>query len=56
MRGTKYYPTTTDRTLAPGNRGGLLIQVDKQGTIRYVRIGEGGYHETERLIQGLLAE
>lgn len=32
------------------------ILIDKQGVIRHVRIGEGGYQETERLIQSLLAE
>lgn len=33
-----------------------LYLIDKKGVIRSVRIGEGGYQETERLIQGLLAE
>jgi hypothetical protein len=32
---------------------GLL---DKQGRIRRMRVGEGDYDETERLIQKLLAE
>ncbi len=33
-----------------------MYLVDKQGVIRYVRIGEGGYGETERRIEQLLAE
>jgi len=33
-----------------------MYLIDKQGTIRYVSIGEGGYQETERLIQGISAE
>ena len=30
--------------------------IDKQGVIRYVRVGEGGYAESERMIQKLLGE
>lgn len=33
-----------------------LYLIDKRGHIRYVHIGEGGYDETERNIQLLLAE
>ena len=33
-----------------------MYLIDKQGVIRYVRIGEGGYAQTERVIQTLLAE
>jgi thiol-disulfide isomerase/thioredoxin len=33
-----------------------IYLVDKAGIIRYVRIGEGGYRETETQIQALLAE
>ncbi len=33
-----------------------MYLIDKQGVIRYVRIGEGGYAKTERVIQTLLAE
>lgn len=33
-----------------------MYLIDKQGVIRHVRIGEGGYQETERLIQSLLVE
>ncbi len=30
--------------------------IDKQGNIRYYKIGEGGYARTEAIIQALLAE
>lgn len=30
--------------------------IDKAGNIRYIHIGEGGYEETEQVIQALLAE
>ncbi|MGH7166300.1 MAG: hypothetical protein ACREIS_12340 [Nitrospiraceae bacterium] len=33
-----------------------MYVTDKQGVIRYVRVGEGGYRETELVIQTLLAE
>ena len=33
-----------------------MYLIDKQGVIRHIRIGEGGYPETEELIQSLLAE
>jgi thiol-disulfide isomerase/thioredoxin len=33
-----------------------LYLIDKQGHIRYVHIGEGGYQETEQNIQALLEE
>jgi thiol-disulfide isomerase/thioredoxin len=33
-----------------------LYLIDKVGQIRYLRIGEGGYEETERAIASLLAE
>ena len=33
-----------------------MYVIDKQGIIRYIKIGEGGYQETERRIQALLAE
>ncbi|MDH4361261.1 MAG: redoxin domain-containing protein [Nitrospirota bacterium] len=38
----KYWPT--------------LYLIDKRGFIQYTRIGEGGYEETEKTIQRLLAE
>ena len=33
-----------------------LYLIDKAGTIQYIKIGEGGYKNTERQIQKLLAE
>lgn len=33
-----------------------MYLIDKRGVIRHVRIGEGGYRETEQMIQSLLAE
>ena len=30
--------------------------IDKQGDIRHLKIGEGGYEKTEEIIQALLAE
>lgn len=33
-----------------------LYLIDKRGDIRYVHIGEGGYGQTEQVIQALLAE
>ncbi len=33
-----------------------LYVIDKQGTIQYMRIGEGAYEQTEETIQRLLAE
>ncbi len=33
-----------------------LYLIDKQGRIRYVHIGEGGYDETEQAIAALLEE
>lgn len=33
-----------------------MYLIDKRGVIRHVRIGEGGYQETEQLIQSLLME
>jgi len=33
-----------------------MYLIDKHGIIRYVRVGEGGYKETEQLILTLLAE
>lgn len=40
-----------------GNRAWPTVYlIDKQGTIRHVHIGEGGYPQTEQGIQSLLAE
>lgn len=46
--------TTWDRY---GNRyWPAFYLIDKQGIIRYTRFGEGGYAQTEKQIQALLAE
>lgn len=55
------FPVPIDNDFATWNRYGnrywpALYLIDKQGVIRYVRIGEGGYQDTERIIQRLLAE
>lgn len=55
------YPVVTDDNYAIWNRYGnhywpAMYLIDKRGIIRYVRVGEGGYADTERLIQTLLAE
>jgi len=39
---TRYWPT--------------MYLIDKQGQIRFMHIGEGGYQETEEVIQALLAQ
>ncbi len=55
------YPVAIDNDFINWNRFGnrywpAMYLIDKQGVIRYVRIGEGGYSQTERVIQTLLAE
>ena len=55
------FPVPIDNDFATWNRYGnrywpAMYLIDKQGVIRYVRIGEGGYQDTEQLIQALLAE
>ncbi len=40
--GQRYWPT--------------IYLIDKRGYLRYQRIGEGGYEDTEAAIQALLAE
>lgn len=55
------FPVPIDNDFSTWNRYGnrywpAMYLIDKQGVIRYVRIGEGRYQETERLIQSLLAE
>jgi thiol-disulfide isomerase/thioredoxin len=55
------FPIPIDNDFSTWNRYGnrywpAMYLIDKQGVIRHVRVGEGGYHETERLIQLLLAE
>ena len=56
-----HFPVAIDNDFSTWNRYGnrywpAMYLIDKQGVIRYVRIGEGGYQETDRLIQSLLAE
>lgn len=55
------YPVPIDNDFTIWNRYGnrywpAMYVIDKRGVIRAIRIGEGGYTETERLIQQLLAE
>ncbi|MBM4133609.1 MAG: redoxin domain-containing protein [Nitrospira sp.] len=55
------YPVPIDNDFATWNRYGnrywpAMYLIDKRGIIRTVRIGEGGYAETERWIKSLLAE
>ncbi len=55
------YAVTIDNDFAAWNRFGnrywpAMYVIDKHGVIRAVRIGEGGYQETERLIRTLLME
>ena len=55
------FPVPIDNDFSTWNRYGnrywpAMYLIDKQGVIRHVRIGEGGYQETEQLIQALLVE
>ncbi|MEW6542233.1 MAG: redoxin domain-containing protein [Nitrospirota bacterium] len=55
------YPVPIDNDFATWNRYGnrywpAMYLIDKQGIVRTVRIGEGGYEETEGWIRKLLAE
>ncbi len=55
------YAVPIDNEFSTWNRYGnrywpAMYLIDKKGVIRSVRIGEGGYQETEQLIQSLLAE
>jgi len=55
------YPVVTDNDYQTWNAYKVeawptTFLVDKQGRIRWMRVGEGKYDETERLIQKLLAE
>ncbi len=55
------YPVAIDNRFATWKRYGnrywpTMYLIDRKGQIRYVRIGEGGYEETERKLQELLAE
>jgi thiol-disulfide isomerase/thioredoxin len=55
------YPIAIDNDFLIWNRFSnrywpAIYLVDKQGVIRYTRFGEGGYLQTEQVIQALLAE
>ena len=55
------YPIAIDNDFATWKRYGnrywpAMYVIDKRGVVRYLRIGEGGYAETERQIQALLEE
>lgn len=55
------FPVPIDNDFSTWSRYGnrywpAMYLIDKQGVIRHVRIGEGGYQDTERLIQALLDE
>jgi thiol-disulfide isomerase/thioredoxin len=55
------YPVAIDNDFTTWNRYGnrywpTLYLIDRRGAIRHVRIGEGGYAETEAKLRELLAE
>jgi len=55
------FPVPIDNDFSTWNRYGnrywpAMYLIDKRGIIRYVRIGEGGYQETESLLRNLLDE
>lgn len=55
------YTVVLDNDFAIWNRYGnrywpAIYLIDKQGIIRYIRAGEGGYTTTEAMIESLLAE
>jgi thiol-disulfide isomerase/thioredoxin len=55
------YPVAVDNGFATWKRYGnqawpALYLIDKRGRVRFVHVGEGRYEETERAIEGLLAE
>ena len=55
------YPIAIDNDFATWNRYAnrywpAMYLIDKRGVVRYRRIGEGGYEQTERQIQDLLKE
>jgi thiol-disulfide isomerase/thioredoxin len=56
-----HYPVVTDNDYQTWNAYKVeawptVFLLDKQGRIRWMRVGEGDYDEAERLIQKLLAE
>jgi hypothetical protein len=55
------YPVVQDNDAAIWTRWGVrawptLVLVDRRGVVRFRRIGEGAYAETEAMIRRLLAE
>jgi thiol-disulfide isomerase/thioredoxin len=55
------YPVAIDNDYSNWNRYAnrywpALYLIDKRGVLRHVHVGEGGYDETARLIEALLAE
>ena len=55
------FPVTIDNDFSTWNKYGnrywpARYLIDKHRVIRYVRVGEGGYHETEEMIETLLKE
>ncbi len=55
------YVVAVDNDFVNWNRFGnrywpAMYLVDKQGVIRYVRVGEGGYDQTQGVIEALLKE
>ena len=55
------YPVVSDNDFQTWNAYNVeawptVFLLDKQGRIRWMRVGEGDYEEAERLIQKLLAE
>lgn len=55
------YPVAVDNDFATWKRYGnqawpALYLIDRRGQIRYVRVGEGAYEETQRQIEALLNE
>jgi thiol-disulfide isomerase/thioredoxin len=55
------YPIAIDNDFATWKRYGnrywpAMYLIDKRGVVRYLRVGEGGYEQTERRIQALLQE
>ncbi len=55
------YAVAVDNDFVNWNRFGnrywpAMYLVDKRGVVRYVRVGEGGYDQTQRVIEALLKE
>lgn len=55
------FPVPIDNDFSTWNKYGnrywpAMYLIDKQGVIRHIRIGEGGYEDTEQWIKNLLSE